>query len=216
MSAPSLIRHDIRGPSVPAPELVHKVGNSRVGVRYSEREPVSVASAGEGDSHGLAPDFHTRRTVRQHDAHSKSPKNQRLARLTLPEARSEASRDCNKFLDCSHTGIPRTQFLSRASTVAIHSPADAHLSTSTPALSLKAQTQAARSILHRPPGRAAPTSQRRISRADTAPRLNAAMSQSLDARQDLIGQCLSRRSWGDAQPAKPSPNHSAAEAFRHG
>lgn len=92
---------------------------------------------------------------------------------------------------------------------------DADLTNFPPALSLKAQTQAARSILHRPPGRAAPTSQRRISRADTAPRLNAAMSQSLDARQDLIGQCQSRRSWGDVQPAKLS-RESAQKSRQHG
>lgn len=51
----------------------------------------------------------------------------------------------------------------------------------------------------------ATSSQRPISRADTAPRMNAAMSQSLEARQDLLGQCQSRRSRSDARPAKPFP-----------
>lgn len=44
-------------------------------------------------------------------------------------------------------------------------------------------------------------SQRPISRADTAPRMNAAMSQSFEVRQDLIGQCQSERSRSDALPA---------------
>jgi len=82
-------------------------------------------------------------------------------------------------------------------------------STNSPAPTL-ADERAAR-LSSSVPGRAAKVSQRRISRADTAPRLNAAMSQSLDARQDPIGQCQSRRSWGDVQPAKPSPIRSAAE-----
>ena len=44
-------------------------------------------------------------------------------------------------------------------------------------------------------------SQRPISRADTAPRMNAAMSQSLHAREDLVGQSQCRRSRSDARPA---------------
>ena len=44
-------------------------------------------------------------------------------------------------------------------------------------------------------------SQRPISRADTAPRMNAAMSQSLHAREDLVGQSQCRRSRNDARPA---------------
>lgn len=44
-------------------------------------------------------------------------------------------------------------------------------------------------------------SQRPISRADTAPRLNAAMSQSLQKREDLTGQSQCRRSRTDARPA---------------
>lgn len=81
---------------------------------------------------------------------------------------------------------------------------DASLLKSTPASPLKTHPAARLSSVS--PSRAATpfSSQRRISRADTAPRLNAAMSQSLDARQDLIGQCQSRRSWGDVQPAKLS------------
>lgn len=55
-------------------------------------------------------------------------------------------------------------------------------------------------------GRAGAThSQRPISRADTPPRMNGATSQSSEARQDLIGQCQSERSRGDARPAKPIP-----------
>lgn len=46
-------------------------------------------------------------------------------------------------------------------------------------------------------------SQRPISRADTAPRMNAAMSQSLHAREDLVGQSQCRRSRSDARPAMP-------------
>lgn len=52
-------------------------------------------------------------------------------------------------------------------------------------------------------------SQRPISRADTAPWMNAAMSQSLEARQDPVGQCPSRRSRSDARPAKLSATHSS-------
>lgn len=92
---------------------------------------------------------------------------------------------------------------------------DASLIKSTPASPLKTHPAARLSSVS--PSRAATpfSSQRRISRADTAPRLNAAMSQSLDARQDLIGQCQSRRSWGDVQPAKLS-RESAQKSRQHG
>jgi hypothetical protein len=58
-------------------------------------------------------------------------------------------------------------------------------------------------------------SQRPISRADTAPRMNAAMSQSSEARQDLIGQCQSERSRTDARPAntiEPRPQSPMTQA----
>lgn len=53
-------------------------------------------------------------------------------------------------------------------------------------------------------------SQRPISRADTAPRMNAAMSQSLHAREDLVGQSQCRRSRNDARPATLSERRAGA------
>lgn len=141
--------HQIGAAPVAVLQLTEEVGHPGAGVGNPERGAENLSTRGEGHADHVALDFNARRSVRKQNTHKTPPQFKvkpavrRAARNSVLAlgAADLGGRQVNSIYNCSRSEGPGEP---------LNNPR-----VFPPALSLKAQTQAARSILHRPPGRAA-------------------------------------------------------------